>query len=118
IVISSSWRGDGLETIQNMWRDRNYPGEVIDITPFEYDVVKAGYVKYYDEVIRGQEIDLWLKTHGDIESYVIIDDDPDMLPNQMDNFVYCVNEDHPDCIDLGYGLTAICTEKAIKILNS
>lgn len=24
---------------------------------------------------------------------------------------------HPDCVDIGYGLTSICADKAIKILN-
>ena len=27
------------------------------------------------------------------------------------------NNDHPDCEDDGYGLTDICTQKVIEILN-
>ena len=39
-----------------------------------------------------------------------------MLKPQMNNFVQTSdNPDHEDCI--GYGLTKICAEKAIKILN-
>ncbi len=57
--------------------------------------------------------------HSDIESYVIIDDDNDMLKSQKDNFVLTVNNrDHEDCVDMmGYGLTKKCAEKAIEILN-
>ena len=85
---------------------------------------------------RGCEIEYWLKDKGfyhcfdngtkqkeiceksGIESYVIIDDDSDMLYNQINNFVKTsCNLDHEDCIDIGYGLTKICADKAIKILN-
>lgn len=37
--------------------------------------------------VRGIEIDAWLSKHDDIETYVILDDDSDMLEHQMDNFV-------------------------------
>lgn len=41
-----------------------------------------------------------------------------MLPNQMDNFVRTANNsDHPDCVDIGFGLTKKCSEKAVEILN-
>ena len=44
-----------------------------------------------------------------LESYVILDDDPDMLLEQKDNFVKTSWRD---------GLTALHTRKAIKILNT
>ena len=34
IVLSSSWKMDGLETMQQMWNERNMPGEIYDITPY------------------------------------------------------------------------------------
>jgi hypothetical protein len=47
-----------------------------------------------------------------------LDDDIDMLPHHMKNFVQCSgNIDDDDCIDIGYGLINSCTEKAISILN-
>lgn len=117
IVISSSWRTDGLKTMQNMWKERGLPGNVIDITPNEYDLVKRGLFQFYDNVKRGDEIQLWIDDN-DVKNYVIIDDDNDMLPSQQNNFVQTSdNIDHPDCVDIGYGLTRICAEKAIKILN-
>jgi len=66
IVISSTWRKDGLSKLRSMWRDRDLPGEVIGVT----DVLNMQ---------RGDEIQQYLNEHDDIESYVIIDDDDDML---------------------------------------
>jgi len=39
IVISSTWKYDGLDKMKQMWNDRHLPGDVIDITPSEMDVV-------------------------------------------------------------------------------
>lgn len=109
LVISSTWRGRGIEYMQQMWKDRNLAGEVIGITP---------HIAICE---RGKEIQWWLDNYPDrdqIESYCIIDDDTDMLESQMNNFVKTSgNEDHPDCIDIGYGLTKICSDKVIEILN-
>jgi hypothetical protein len=117
IVISSTWRSSGLEEMQRMWKYRNIPGEVIDITPFEVDVVQRGTCQYYDMVDRGHEIQQWIDDNG-VSCYCIIDDDNDMLPHQMDNFVRTSNnQNHPDCIDIGYGLTRECSRKVIEILN-
>jgi hypothetical protein len=33
IVISSSWRTDGLDIMKDLWKYRDLPGEVIDVTP-------------------------------------------------------------------------------------
>lgn len=118
IVISSTWRHRGLDFIKNMWKHRNLPGEVIDITPDCWDLIKEEKfgLKYYDDVDRGYEIQDWLNNH-DVENYVILDDDSDMLESQINNFVYTYgNKDHPDSYDIGYGLTRKCAEMAIKIL--
>jgi hypothetical protein len=133
IVISSSWRFntiktlgfsqdemikyyenntfdimvDGLEFCQELWKFRNLPGEIIAITP------------HIDMCKRGLEIQEWLDKNKDsVSNYVILDDDTDMLDSQMMNFVQTSeNSDHEDCIDIGYGLTKICANKAIEILN-
>jgi hypothetical protein len=93
IVVSSSWRWEGLDAMQKMWKARNLPGEIIDITP------------KVNMSVRGVEIRKWLGDHrfwtinwsveeqekvkkeSGIESFVIIDDDSDMLLTQKDNFV-------------------------------
>ena len=110
LVISSFWRYRGLKFMRNLWKYRNLPGEIIGITP---DFIND------DDSVRGDEIKSWLETNKDIvETYCIIDDDEDMLPEQLNNFVKTSdNSDHPDCDDIGYGLTKICSEKVIEILN-
>lgn len=94
IIISSTWRASGLKVMQLMWEMRDIPGEVIDITPFL-------------NTERGEEIAEWLR-NNEVESYVIIDDDSDMLPEQMASFVKT---------DFRYGLTWNDAEKCIQILN-
>lgn len=102
--------------MKDMWLKRNLPGEVIDITPY---CARIQVDESYESVERGYEIEEWLNKHPEVENYVILDDDDDMLDSQLNNFVRTSgNSDHPDKIDIGYGLTKICTDKAIKILNS
>lgn len=119
LVISSTWRHMGLERLHRMWEHRGYPGEIIGITPdlrwrTPDDKLEPGEEKY----VRGDEIQAILDQYYQITNYVILDDDDDMLPSQMGNFVQCSNNiNHPDCIDIGYGLTKECTNKAIRILN-
>lgn len=105
IVISSTWRMNGLQELQRMWEMRDLPGKVIDVTPvFNTD--------------RGEEIAEWLR-QNQVSNYCIIDDDSDMLPEQMNRFVKTSgNQDHEDCVDIGYGLTKICADKVIEILNN
>jgi hypothetical protein len=116
LVISSSWRMSGLQTMKNMWEYRNLPGEIIDITPDGWILYRQGlFPEDYD---RGHEIKHWLERNI-VENYVIIDDDTDMLPEQLNNFVHTANNrQHKDSVDLGYGLTEECAIKAIKILKS
>lgn len=105
IVISSTWRLSGLKAMKQLWTDRNLAGEVIDITP------------NINDNRRGDEIQRWLDNNP-TDSFVIIDDDTDMLEHQFKHFVQTSdNIDHPDCVDVGFGLTRICAEKAIQILN-
>lgn len=116
LVISSSWRYSGLDKMRAMWKDRNLPGEIIDITPDGWILYKQGLIPQdYD---RGHEIKYWLE-HNEVENYVIIDDDTDMLSEQLSHFVRTANNrHHKNSVDLGYGLTEECAIKAIKILNN
>lgn len=112
IVISSSWRHVGLKQIRDMWASRSLPGNVIDITGERLDL--DCFSKQ-----RGTEIQEWLDKHPEVTSYVILNDDADMLESQWDKFVMCSqNEHHPDYVDIGYGLTKQCAQKAVDILNA
>lgn len=140
IVVSSTWRSSGLSEMKKMWLSRKMPSEIIDITP-RCD----GYTSYSDRdfetkyltVCRGHEIQWWLSNVGkfqrinwskekqmeymqksNVENYVIMDDDSDMLYCQREHFVRCSNRyNEPDAIE-GYGLTKKAAIEAIKILNS
>lgn len=116
LVISSSWRHGGVERMRAMWKHRGYPGEIIGITPDLWRGVKDE--EFHERLERGHEIEAWLKQHPEVNTYVILDDDDDMLSSQRGNFVQTSNNiNHPDCIDIGYGLTKVCTNRAIRILN-
>jgi len=136
IIITSSWRQSGLKFIQDMWGFRNYPGEILDVTP-TLRLQKGGSIQFWNDKLsrhptesiggysipRGCEIEYWLnhesEKFGEIESWACVDDDTDFLFNQKDNYVQCSeNHDHIDKIDYGYGLTDICTQKVIDILNN
>jgi hypothetical protein len=83
IVISSTWRT--FFTIEEwnkvfLWLELDNI-EVIGITG------------YSDDRIRGHEIKAYLDEHKEVEDFVIIDDDSDILVSQRNNFfptdVYC-----------------------------
>jgi hypothetical protein len=115
LVISSSWKFSGIDYLHEMWKFRNYPGEIIGITP----IYKGNnHLLFKERLERGTEIKMYLNDNPQISSYVIFDDDDDMLTEQQDYFIQTLNnDDHEDSIDCGYGLTKICAEKAIQILN-
>lgn len=108
LVISSTWRMSGMTEMVNLWKHRNLAGQIIGITPTEMDVVNSGSTRFYDDVCRGAEIDLWMKRIAYKGTYVIIDDTPDMLKTQQDFFI----KTNPYI-----GLTFKDADKAIKILN-
>lgn len=71
VVLSSTWRKhkEEIEKIEY------YTGiKIYDTTPIL-------------NLDRGYEIKQYLENHKDINNYVIIDDDNDMLKEQQDNFV-------------------------------
>lgn len=118
IVISSTWRYSGLDVMKEMWEKRNMPGEVIDVTTFTWEPEEED-MDFYERAERGNEIQVWINEHPELTSYVILDDDSDMLSTQMSKFIKTSgNTHHTDSVDGGgYGLTKECTEKAIQILN-
>ena len=113
IVISSSWKDMGLVELQNMWRDRDLPGKIVDITPdymsdellLKEDSADMDYL--YE---RGSEIQGWLLLHGDdVSRYVIIDDMDDILPEQQSHFVQT---------DPEVGITNDDVKKVVHLLNT
>lgn len=112
IVISSSWKLWGLDAMQRMWIRRGLPGKVIDITPnTESDEMLLSVDLDYMDIpaIKGSEIKEWLSTNGnDVTHYAILDDLPDLLPEQESHFVQT---------DPRIGITEEDAEQIIKILT-
>ncbi len=80
IVISSTWKNDmTYNEILDMWKDRNLPGFVTDVTPT---------VSRH----RGNEIDAWLEECRDTCRYAIIDDldSSNFNPHQLEH-LFIVN---------------------------
>ena len=101
IVLSSSWRLDGLDVMRRMWKERKMPGEIYDITSY---VNARDYPKY----TRGIEINTWLEKNGYLGcSYVILDDIDDFLPEQYNNVVLT---------NYKRGLTLFVLLRAMRIL--
>jgi len=87
IVISSTWKSSGLEIMKEIWNKRGLPGDVIDITPNEVDVVDSGSAEFYDLVDRGLEIEQWIKDNNFTGKYLILDDTPDFNREQLNHYV-------------------------------
>jgi hypothetical protein len=95
IVITSTWRKDGVSNLLNMWKDRNLPGRIIGVTPI---LNKP----------RGEEIEAYLIQNDFVTNYCIIDDIADMLFEQELNFVKTNGK---------FGITLDDANKVISILN-
>ena len=115
IVIESSWKFLGLEAMQEMWSERQLPGQVIDITPSSVSDqwLLSANLDDIDSAMghcKGMEIASWLADHaGPYAHYVIIDDEYVILDSQLPNFILTNPYD---------GITEELADKAISILNN
>ena len=106
VVLSSSWRSSiESENIftQNLLKLKGFKYDFYDVTP------RLWFEDFSTR--RGEEIKFWLDKESEkheIESFVILDDDSDMLPEQMNNFIH---------VDGQVGLTDRDVLTAIEILN-
>lgn len=124
IVVSSSWRRDTIEdtlkfitggSLHAKKHPFKFADRVIGVTERlqcfslndKTDEITGRKPVY--GIPRGVEIDKWLMEHDkEVKSYVILDDDSDMLLWHKDNFI----KTHPF-----KGLSQEDVEQAIKILN-
>ena len=97
IVVESSWKYLGLDAMKELWKVRNLPGTIIDITPSLLGKNK------------GVEIASWLSKYAkqDIR-YVIIDDEYVILDSQLPHFILTNPYE---------GITEEQANRAISILN-
>jgi len=99
IVISSTWRWAHPKHIDlhAYLKEQGVKGEIEDMTPRETANSRG----------RGDDILAWLKSRKDIESFVILDDDDDMLELGGRLVQTKFNE----------GLTPVCVEEAVDIMR-
>lgn len=103
IILSSTWRFDKMDYLQNLFKEVGIEKPIRDITPDLYNVFNS-------HCCRGKEIEKFLNEHPEISKYVILDDDNDMEDYQRPFFVR--TNAYAD------GLNEERANKAIEILNS
>jgi len=72
LVISSVWKNNGMERLVEHFKEQGVKGEIIGLTPYVYN-------EEYKCRMRGGEIQAWLDANPKPESFVILDDESDML---------------------------------------
>lgn len=83
IVISSSWRIKDVETTLKYAFGKDYD----DSHYLLNSRMVVGVTEKSLSGFRGNEIQKYLGTHPEIENYVILDDDTDMLDSQRKHFI-------------------------------
>ncbi len=118
IVICSSWKLEGVDRMMALWKTRKMPGILAGCTP-DYipgmDILNLDLDNpdAFEQLAgKGNEVKQWLSENApknpEQYQYVILDDVPDFLPEQMDCFIQ---------IDPRVGITMENAEKAIEIVN-
>jgi hypothetical protein len=123
IVLSSSWRYSTLERTKEHMESEGFlfNDKLVGVTIRAYQWLERG-TGIHLSIPRGVEIKQWIDTHvhsdngkdwerkklGKDFTYVILDDDTDMLLEHKDHFVNTKSE---------IGLTDEDVQKAIAILN-
>ena len=92
VVISSTWRLQGMEYIQQLWQEYHLPGEVIGLTP-SCNSISFSNVDGLEEWqglhgCKGLEIAEWLRLNAkEPYQYIILDDEEDFLLSQREHLV-------------------------------
>ena len=114
IVVESSWKYLGLDAMKELWKVRNLPGRIIDITPSttsdEY-LLNVDLDDFSNKMhhCKGLEISSWLSEKRLSNTrYVIIDDEYVVLESQLSYFILTNPYE---------GITEEQANKAISILN-
>ena len=105
VCVSSSWRYD--ELFRERFVRAGFAGVYHDDWRTRTDMAMSQGGLYLGRT-RGDEIAAWLNEHPDVRSWAIVDDDPDMLPNQLDRFVQT---------DFETGLTDAAAEQVRGLLS-
>ena len=112
VVITSSWKWEGLDKMRRLWMKRGLPGTLLDISPDyvpDFDAGTSEMILQGKLPIRGADIREWQKRNGALDApYVILDDIPDFFPEQLPHFIQT---------DSRVGITAEDAARAVSILR-
>ncbi|MBO6272578.1 hypothetical protein J6O48_07335 [bacterium] len=118
IVVSSSWRigyaGD-VSAFHEYLKQYFIKNQYLDHFKDTFDKFISNIIGMTESIggLRGDEINFYLKEHPEVNSYVIIDDDSDMLDQQLFNFVQTdtyegiTERDAKLCVDILNGVEVI-----------
>ena len=93
IVLSTSWRNEGLLRMRSLWKDRNLPGEIFSMTPIllstTYQDSQNGEMFCIPELnAKALEINAWLQQYASKSfNYVIVDDENVFFKSQQEHLV-------------------------------
>lgn len=86
IVVSSTWRFYP----DDFWGNCEEYGltDPVGEREFFHDDWRTKDLRHGPDICRGHEIQEWLSRHPEVESYVIIDDDSDLLDEQRERHIH------------------------------
>ena len=115
IILSTTWRNEGIMRMRELWKERNLPGEIYSMTPILLstsfqDAMTGDMMGFPLREAKALEINAWLYQNvGRDNRYVILDDEDHFFPQQQEHLVLT---------DENEGLTDQKAQKAIWLLNS
>ena len=92
VIISSTWRLQGIEYIKQLWQKQHLSGEITDLTP-SCNSIMFSNVEGTEEwqglhACKGLEIAEWLRLNAkEPYRYIILDDEEDFLLSQREHLV-------------------------------
>ena len=104
IVISSTWRNEGIVRMQQMWKDRGMPGTIYSMTPILLsttfqDALNGELLSAPVKNAKALEIDMWLQNHASKEARYVIIDDESIRMDEVD-YLHMIKTDDETGIDI------------------
>ena len=104
IILSSTWRNEGIMRMRELWKERGLPGEIFSMTPILLS-------NSFQDAMTGEMMGFPLREAKalEINRYVILDDEDYFFPKQQEHLVLTDDKE---------GLTDRKAHHAIWILNN
>ena len=115
IVLSTTWRNEGIMRMRELWKQRGLPGEIFSMTPILLstsfqDAMNGEMMGMPLREAKALEINAWLYQNASKDyRYVILDDEDYFFPKQQEHLVLTDEKE---------GLTDRKAQNVIWILNN